>query len=307
MLAANNRKYINANKSQLNKKNQKVKKKQVSNVDEKFVGKNFTFIFMGTFVALFIFVALKFGAVGYVKTYVSNIWFEQTKRMGLQYQVAVPFFVDYEQDITETMKQEMLSAIDVELGESLLAIDIVKVKDNIEKLPWVSKTIVRRSFPDKLDLIVISSDAYVSMNVDGYDILLDNEGNVVSEVNLSTNNQNLLTIKGDNAFAYSSGIIELLSQYSELAKFVEHAQLVSNRRWDLHMQSGQVIQLPEDNIENVLKNLMTKDKQYYQLINSDLYDLDLRVPEQLILRQRTDSLNDFDKKNDDIIYHLASN
>jgi cell division protein FtsQ len=58
---------------------------------------------------------------------------------------------------------------------------------------------------------------------------------------------------------------------------------ISGRRWDLHMDNGVVVKLPEDGIDQALATLSKFDKEH-QLLERDIAAVDLRLADRTAIQ-----------------------
>ncbi|MED5301413.1 MAG: FtsQ-type POTRA domain-containing protein, partial [Pseudomonadota bacterium] len=56
---------------------------------------------------------------------------------------------------SKTKKSALLQALQVSEGDNILAINMTKMRDRINKLPWVKSARVERHFPNKISLTLV--------------------------------------------------------------------------------------------------------------------------------------------------------
>jgi cell division protein FtsQ len=61
------------------------------------------------------------------------------------------------------------------------------------------------------------------------------------------------------------------------------AVLVAERRWDLHLENGVTVKLPEKNVRQALATLVKLDAEQ-QLLARDVVVIDLRLPDRVTVR-----------------------
>ena len=67
--------------------------------------------------------------------------------------------------------------------------------------------------------------------------------------------------------------------------------LFRSRRWDLFLTLGIKVQLPGDNADLALRRLADAEGRF-GLFNRDIVNIDLRVPDRMIVRKRNESEED---------------
>jgi cell division protein FtsQ len=68
-----------------------------------------------------------------------------------------------------------------------------------------------------------------------------------------------------------------------LAKRIDAAVWVSERRWDLRLDNGVVIRLPETEIAAALRQLDDLEKSH-PFLDRDIVAVDLRLPDRLVVQ-----------------------
>lgn len=94
----------------------------------------------------------------------------------------------------------------------------------------------------------------------------------------------LLVIVGDNAPERAEALFDLLGQQPKLKDRVTAAVFVGKRRWNLRLDNGIDVKLPEDNPAAAWSRLADLQGQY-GLLEKDVRIIDLRLPDQVVLRQ----------------------
>jgi cell division protein FtsQ len=61
------------------------------------------------------------------------------------------------------------------------------------------------------------------------------------------------------------------------------AVLVGGRRWDLHLDQGVTVKLPENHVREALAQLVKLDREK-QLLARDVIVVDLRLPDRVTVR-----------------------
>ena len=94
---------------------------------------------------------------------------------------------------------------------------------------------------------------------------------------------------GKNAPLRAIALINVLERQPELRKRVDAAVRVGDRRWNIRMNNGTYIHLPENNTVAAW-NRYAKLERQYKLLSKDNLSIDLLIPGQLIIRTRNDQL-----------------
>jgi cell division protein FtsQ len=80
-------------------------------------------------------------------------------------------------------------------------------------------------------------------------------------------------------------LLSILSQEPALKRRVNAAVRIGERRWNIRMDNGVFVRLPEDNALKAWRRFARLERQH-KLLKQDLLSIDLRLPDQLIVRTR---------------------
>lgn len=206
----------------------------------------------------------------------------QIGRVGDALLVVVGFGID---DVTIEGQREV-SQIDVlaklELAGSLIAFDVEEAQQRVEELPWVSAAIVRKYYPDKLAVHITERQPFALWQRDGEVFVIDRSG-VEIELLEDSRFAKLPFMVGGGANATAPQILSDLLTQPEIAAQMRAAVFVAGRRWDLHLNDGITVKLPEGDVPAALAQLVSLDVKH-QLLQRDVTVIDLRLPDRITVR-----------------------
>ena len=182
---------------------------------------------------------------------------------------------------------EILAALDIERGSPIFAIDMKAARNRIESLGWVRSAEIARRLPDVVFVRVVERQPLAIWQHDGQAALVDRFGKTIQQSGLDAF-AHLPLIVGDGAPEHAAQLIDLLQTYPAVAKAIEAAVRVSERRWNLRLRNGIDVRLPEQNISAALTRLDDFQREH-ALLDRDVVAVDLRVPDRLIVRVGRDS------------------
>lgn len=182
----------------------------------------------------------------------------------------------------ETSPQALLAALAVKRGAALLAVDIRAAKARIEALPWVASASVERHWPQLLYVKIEERTPMALWQVGGKIKLIDREGKAIAGADVGRF-ATLPMVVGEGAHKEAPAFLALLGNQPALAAHVQAAVWVGHRRWNLRLQEGIDVRLPEANPEEALGRLAELDAKQ-QLFARDIVMIDLRLPDRLIVR-----------------------
>jgi len=188
----------------------------------------------------------------------------------------------------KTTRKDLLEALGVVRGAPMLTYDFEEAKRRIEALPWVQYVRIERQFPDTLAVHLAERQPIALWQNKGDFELIDEEGEVISNAQLEKY-ESLIHVVGEDAPDYVSGLLELLETQPNLKTKVIAAVRIGGRRWDLLMDGGINVRLPENGAPAALSRLVDLETQS-QIFGRDVKVLDLRLPDRVIVRRAPTAL-----------------
>jgi cell division protein FtsQ len=183
---------------------------------------------------------------------------------------------------TQTTQPAVMAALKLRRGIPLLAVSPEALRERLEALPWVKAATVERRLPDRLYVRLEESQPLALWQHDGRFSLIGAGGEVIEEPDVGRFNH-LLQVVGEDAPAHAAKLIAMLGREPDLQQRVTAAVLVSGRRWNLHLDNGIDVRLPEENSAAAWTRLAELDRQR-KLLDKDLVSIDLRDPDRLVVR-----------------------
>lgn len=173
-----------------------------------------------------------------------------------------------------TLDQEIFAALGLETEVSILAFDVAAARARIEQISWVAEAQVVRVFPDKLR-VEITERKPVALWRDGEHVaLIDITGRVLARVGKGSQPA-LPVVAGHGAPEATAELLAALELHPDLARRIDTATRVGNRRWSLALQDGTIIHLPEASAEQALHRLADLERRA-RLLNRPYQTIDLR-------------------------------
>jgi cell division protein FtsQ len=167
---------------------------------------------------------------------------------------------------------------------SLLAADPYEVKARVESLDWVASARVRRLWPTTLIVEVERRRAYARWQEHGEISVIDYNGERLLAERASER-QDLPLVVGPGAGPAAEQLLIALENLPELRARVKALVRVGERRWNLELQSGTIVALPETGAPAALAQLEALQASH-QLLDRPLATLDMRAPGRLAVRVR---------------------
>jgi cell division protein FtsQ len=117
--------------------------------------------------------------------------------------------------------------------------------------------------------------------------LIDQAGNIVTDSNISDFADKLPLVVGIGAPLEAASLLKSLDAYPVLTSHLIAAIRVGERRWDLCMNSGANVQLPEGAEAQALAKLVELQASK-AILDRPLQEIDLRLPDRLRIRPMTE-------------------
>lgn len=183
---------------------------------------------------------------------------------------------------SRTPRDQLLAALQVERGAPILAFDPAAARKRIEALPWVASAVVERHLPDTVYLNIQERQPLALWQHGGRFSLIDRNGVEIPESEVGPY-IHLPLLVGDDAPSQAGALLDLLAAEPELATRVKAAVRIGGRRWNLVMDSGIEVQLPEDQPGPALARLAEAQRNH-DILARDLVVIDLRLPDRMTVR-----------------------
>ncbi|PCJ98534.1 MAG: cell division protein FtsQ [Zetaproteobacteria bacterium] len=186
----------------------------------------------------------------------------------------------------------LLALINIAQGDSIFLFNPDEAKAQIEKIGWVKSARVERRLPDTI-YIKLQERRPLALWQNGEALsLIDSEGTLLTQDNLGRF-KDLLMIRGKGAPEKAQELLSLLAAEQALESLLDHADLVDGRRWDLYLNDGKRIKLPENDIGLAMRNMMLRHEQDNILGKDSITVIDARYQGRLIIRTKLGKVQDY--------------
>lgn len=169
-------------------------------------------------------------------------------------------------------------------GEPMTGLNLSEVRGRVETVGWVRDAKVLRLLPDTLVIAVDERRPLAVWQHEGRVDVVDASGAAITGADPARFTA-LPLIVGEGADQAVGGILPLVRERPRLMGRIEALVRVDNRRWDLRLKDGGLIQLPADREDSALIQLDQLD-QRDRLLELGFARVDLRDPEMIAVRPR---------------------
>ena len=173
-------------------------------------------------------------------------------------------------------------AVNLSGDQAMTSIDLNAVRERVETVGWVKSAKVLRLLPNTLIVHVVEHDRLAIWQTGGRNVVIDGHGQVIAGADAGLY-PNLPLIVGRGAEQAASEVLPLIAQRPRLQSRVEALVRVDERRWDLRLKDGSLIQLPATDQDAALIQLDALD-QRERLLELGFARIDLRTPSEVAVR-----------------------
>lgn len=182
---------------------------------------------------------------------------------------------------------EILTAAGIDPTRSLLFLSASDVRARLMAVPLVRDAVVTRLFPNRLTIAIEERDPVALWQKDGRLSIVSGDG-VVIDSDVDDRFASLPFVVGEGANVNVGEFLALLDKAGDLRGRIVAGIRVGDRRWDLKMDNGLRVALPETDPATAVQELATLDHQG-KLLDKDLVSVDLRMPGRLTVRLSEDA------------------
>ncbi len=186
-----------------------------------------------------------------------------------------------------TDRQSLIDALGVEIGEPILGVEIGTARARVGALPWIREVTVERRLPDTLLVRIVERRPLAIWQNEGAISVVDVDGQVIDGAR-PQDFPELLLVVGPDAPTTAAELLAVMARTPDLSTRVTAAVRVGGRRWNLKLDDGIEVQLPEDDLGDAWRMLVDLDRAE-QLLARDVQSVDLRLHDRLVLRLTPDA------------------
>lgn len=183
---------------------------------------------------------------------------------------------------SETSEVEVLQQLALGDYPSIVTLDVTGARQRIETLPWVKEATLRKIYPDKLLIEIKERTPAAVWQHDGGFSLVEEGGRVISN-HVGARHAGLPLVVGKGADARAAEFIELIAEFPSLQPRVKAGVLVSERRWNIVLDNGVEIMLPQNDPDIALIQAVALDDGH-GVFSREIAAIDMRLPSRLVFR-----------------------
>jgi cell division protein FtsQ len=176
------------------------------------------------------------------------------------------------------------AAIGVSRGDAILGFSVSDARARIETLTWVEHATVERRLPGTIVVKLDERRPFAVWQNQGKFALIDRDGQLVADQDVSQF-RHLPLVVGAGAPGAATVLLDALTARPGLQSRVIAAVRVGERRWNLRLNTGADVLLPEGHEAAALDRLQQL-QQDHALLDRPMQVIDLRLPDRLVVRPK---------------------
>lgn len=185
---------------------------------------------------------------------------------------------------TPQAQADILRASGLKRGAPILDQDLGALRRRVEAVGWVKSVRVVRLLPDTLVITIAERAPMAVWQLHGRTHVVDETGYPITEADPGRFAE-LPLVVGEGANEQAHDVLSLMRSRQRLMERLEALVRVDDRRWDIRLKDGGLIQLPAENVESALIRLDTLD-QKVRILELGFARIDLRDPDMVAVRPR---------------------
>ncbi|MDI2090765.1 cell division protein FtsQ/DivIB [Commensalibacter oyaizuii] len=193
-----------------------------------------------------------------------------------------------------TPEDDIKKALGIKIGDSIFNFSVQDAQRRLNDLPFVETALLKRQLPNTIIIHITERRPFAVWQHKGKFMLIDRKGNIVNDHGMSGKDGQaflkLPLVVGYGANTTAAELIDILSAQPEVKKRLVAAVRVGNRRWNLNLKNGTVIELPENQELPAIQRLIRYQKEI-QLLDRPVKNIDLRLSDRLIIREDKNFMN----------------
>lgn len=195
------------------------------------------------------------------------------------------------QGASPSARADIMAAAGVYKDQPILSLDLVAMRKRVEAIGWVEEARVVRLLPDTIVINVKEHAPAAVWQSGGVLRVIDAKGKIIREADPARFPELpfLVGAGANEAAGLTQGegtdILSLIRTRPRLAERLEALVRVDDRRWDLRLKDGGIVQLPAVGEDSALIQLDQLD-QNQRVLELGFERIDLRTPDMVVVRRR---------------------
>jgi cell division protein FtsQ len=182
----------------------------------------------------------------------------------------------------QTSEIDILQLLGLDGTTSLVALNVDAARRKLSELPWVEYAEVRKVYPRTIEVMLKERGAFAIWQHGTELSLIEKNGSVIAPLK-DNKFASLPLFVGRDAETAAAEFATEMDNWPELKSRVRAYVRVSSRRWDLHLDNGIVLKLPENGIPQALAVVARLEKEQ-RVLERDIAAVDLRLNDRTTIQ-----------------------
>lgn len=182
----------------------------------------------------------------------------------------------------ETSEIDVLDKLELDGWTSLVGFDADEARARVTSLPWVRDAAVRKVYPGTIEVRIEEREAFAIWQYGSQLSVVEKSGHVIAPF-VGGSQATLPLVVGFDAGQRAADFVAKVANYPELASRVKGYVRIGERRWDLRLDNGITVKLPENQVDSALAELVALDRQD-GLLGRDIAAVDMRFTDRLVVQ-----------------------
>jgi cell division protein FtsQ len=184
--------------------------------------------------------------------------------------------------ISQIRENEVLAAGGLHDKLSLAFVDANELRERLERVPMIKSAAVRKLYPNELVITLTEREPHAIWQLNGELFVIAADGTVI-DLMQDERLVDLPLVVGEGANLRHKDYLALLEAAGPLKERIRAGMLVSGRRWNLKMDNGMDVRLPELGAADALARLAKLEREQ-KILEKDVLAIDLRMADRVVVR-----------------------
>lgn len=188
----------------------------------------------------------------------------------------------------QTSEIDILERIGLDGWTSLVGFDADEARARLAELPWVKGASVRKIYPNEIEVKLEEKLPFAIWQHGSQLAVVERSGAVIVPFD-GSRLATLPLVVGQGAPEQAAEFVDKIARFPELASRVKGYIRVGGRRWDLRLDNGITVRLPESGEDVALAQVLRLQREE-NLLSRDILTVDMRQDDRLVLQLTPEAL-----------------
>jgi len=178
----------------------------------------------------------------------------------------------------------LLKASGLRYKSNIFAVSLDEVKRKLENVAWVKSVVVRRKLLDTIYVRIVERVPIAILQSQHKLYLIDANGTILENDGIGDFN-NLPIVIGEGAEKEADKLLACLDKFPKIRKQLVFAVRVGKRRWNIKINRGITVKLPEKGLMYAL-GILSEISDANSFFNDDISVIDLRMLDRVVVTKK---------------------